>query len=219
MSCARLRCVALAAHICGFIAGAIRIGLSVASRTAVGEIVGMAAGHFGDQIGGRRRHHDEIGVAREADMADVEFALRIEQIGIGALAGERAGGKRRDEMLRGLGEDAAHARAAILQAADEIERLIGGDAAADDEQNARAQSSPRQASALVRRLAGPAARIVRATSRPASSAACREDDAHLVFHRAAVARGAQPQQLLQPLVELADGEAGHRAFRIVASDI
>ena len=53
------------------------------------------------QIGGRRRDHNEIGVARKANMADVELALRIEQISIGALAAERAGGKRGDEMLRG----------------------------------------------------------------------------------------------------------------------
>ena len=74
-----------------------------------GEIVGMAARHLGDQVGGRRRDDDEIGVARQADMADVELALRIEQVGIGALAAERAGGERRDEMLRGGGENAAHA--------------------------------------------------------------------------------------------------------------
>ena len=41
-------------------------------------------------------------------------------------------------MLGGLRENAAHIRAAVLQAADEIERFIGGNAAADDEQEARA---------------------------------------------------------------------------------
>ena len=97
----------------------------------------MAAGHLRHQIRRRRRDDDEIGVARQPNMADVEFALRIEQIGVGALAAQRAGRQRRDEMLRGRGEDAAHVRAAVLQPADEIERLIGGDAAADDEQDAR----------------------------------------------------------------------------------
>ena len=33
-------------------------------------------------------------------MADIELALRIEQVGEGALAAERAGRERRDEMLR-----------------------------------------------------------------------------------------------------------------------
>ena len=61
----------------------------------------MAARHFRDQVGGRRRDNDQIGIAREANVADVEFALRIEQVGIGALAGKRADRERRDEVLRG----------------------------------------------------------------------------------------------------------------------
>ncbi len=40
-----------------------------------GEIVGMAVRHFRHQVGGRRRDHDQIAVAREPDMADVELAL------------------------------------------------------------------------------------------------------------------------------------------------
>jgi hypothetical protein len=36
-----------------------------------------------------------------------------------------------------------------------------------------------------------------------------QDDADLILHRAAVARRAQPQQLLQPVIELADSQAGH----------
>ena len=69
-------------------------------------------------------------------MADIEFALRIEQIGVGALAGERAGRQRRDEMRRRCRQDAAHARAAILQPPDQVERFVGRDAAADDQQDA-----------------------------------------------------------------------------------
>ena len=68
-------------------------------------------------------------------MADVEFALRIEQVGIGAFAGKRGDGKRRDEVLRGRSEDTARLRAAVLQPADQIERLIGGNAAADDQKD------------------------------------------------------------------------------------
>ena len=44
----------------------------------------MAARHLGHQVGGRRRDHDEIGLARQPDMADVELARRIEQVGEGA---------------------------------------------------------------------------------------------------------------------------------------
>ena len=68
-----------------------------------GEIVGTPGRHLGDQVGSRRRNDDEICVARQADMPDIELALRIEQIGIGALASERTDRKRRDEMLRRRG--------------------------------------------------------------------------------------------------------------------
>ena len=101
-----------------------------------GEIVGVTAGHLGHQVGGGRRDDDEIGLAREPDVADVEFARRIEQVGEHALADDGAGRQRRDEMLGGLGQNAAHGEAALLQPADEIERLVGGDAAADDQQHA-----------------------------------------------------------------------------------
>ena len=84
----------------GFIAGASRIGLSVASSTGGREIVGMAVRHLRHQVGGRGRDHDEIGVARKPDVPDIEFAARIEQVGEGALARERADRQRRDEFLR-----------------------------------------------------------------------------------------------------------------------
>ena len=73
-----------------------------------GEIVGVTAGHLGHQVGGGRRDDDQIGFAREPDVADVEFARRIEQVGEDALADNGAGRQRRDEMLGRLGEDAAH---------------------------------------------------------------------------------------------------------------
>src|SRR5258707_584213 len=38
----------------------------------------------------------------------------------------------------GIGQDAPHRRAALAQAADQLEALIGGDAARDDQQNAPA---------------------------------------------------------------------------------
>ena len=47
-------------------------------QDGAGEIVGVALGHLRHQIGGRRRHHDQIGVARQPDMAGIEFALGVE---------------------------------------------------------------------------------------------------------------------------------------------
>ena len=107
-SCARLRCVALFDHICGFIAGASRIFVPAANSTAVARSFGVAADHFRHQIGGRRRDHDQIGFAREANMTDVELAAGVEQVGEHAVADDRAGRQRRDEMLGRLGQNAAH---------------------------------------------------------------------------------------------------------------
>src|SRR5262249_54823729 len=67
-----------------------------------------------------------------------ELALRIKQIGEGAFARERAGRERRDELLRRPGQNAAHGRAALLKPADQVERLVGGNAAADHQKNALA---------------------------------------------------------------------------------
>ena len=98
----------------------------------------MPARHLGHQVGGRRRDHHEIGVAGEPDVPDVELGLRVEEIGIGMLAGDRARGQRGDEGLGGLCHHHAHRAAALAQAADEVERLICGDASPDDEEDAPA---------------------------------------------------------------------------------
>ena len=67
------------------------------------------------------RHDQEVGIAGQANMPDIEFAVRIEQIGKSPFSGERADSKRRDKMLAGCGENAAHPRSALPQAPDQIE--------------------------------------------------------------------------------------------------
>ena len=57
------------------------------------------------------------------------------------LLGERRERERRDELGPAARQDRAHGRAPLLQAAHEVEALIGGDAAADDEQDALAVHS------------------------------------------------------------------------------
>ncbi len=96
----------------------------------------MAVRHLGHEIGGCRRHHDQVAVARQPDMTGVELAVGIEQVGIGALAGQRARRERRDELLRGPGQHAADADVALLQPADQVKRFVGRDAAADDQGDA-----------------------------------------------------------------------------------
>ena len=96
----------------------------------------MALRHLRHQIRGRRRHHDQIAFARQTNVPGVEFAAGVEQIRIDALVRQRAGGKRRDELLRGLGQHAADVDVPLLQPPDQVQRLVGGDAAADDQGNA-----------------------------------------------------------------------------------
>ena len=100
-----------------------------------GKVVGMAVRHLGDQVGGRRRDHQEVRRARELDMADIGFVGQREQVGEAALARQRRDRERSHELLASLGQDAARGDAAILQPADEFEHLVGGDAAADDQKN------------------------------------------------------------------------------------
>ena len=58
----------------------------------------MAAGHLGEQVGGGRRDDDQVGLARQADVADLALVVEIEQVGEHAIAGQRADRQRRDEL-------------------------------------------------------------------------------------------------------------------------
>ena len=135
-SCATIAAGRACAHIAGFIAGAMSTCVSVASRTAVARssawppaILAMRSAVAGATT--------MRSVSRaKPDMPDVELAVGVEQIGEDPLAVKRAGRQRRDELLRRRGEDAAHRGAALLEPADEVERLVGRDAAADDQENA-----------------------------------------------------------------------------------
>ena len=103
------------------------------------------------------------------------------------------------KLLRGGRHDRAHRDAALAQPPDQIERLVGRNAAADDQQHA-----------LCRRALGRAARGFirhgRSGERIVLGRGAAQDGAHLVLDRAAVAGRAQPQTLLELVVELPDGE-------------
>ena len=160
----------------------------------------MAVGHLRHDVRCGRRDDDQIGLARETDMADIEFVIGIEQIGKHALAGNGAGRQRRDEFLGRLGEDAAHLKPALLQPPDQIERFIRGNAAANDQQNAlwRGGRFRRQ---QARRWDGGGLGV---------AGGLAENGAHFILNRPAMTRRAQPQLLLQGVVDLTDGERGHK---------
>jgi len=100
------------------------------------EIVGQSIGELGHEIGSRRCHDNQVGVAGEADVSDILLVLAIEDVGEDVVGRQRADRKRRHELPRGFSHHRTHGRAALLEPADQVERLIGRDAAGDDEQNA-----------------------------------------------------------------------------------
>ena len=108
-----------------------------------GKIVGMAVGELGHQVGGGRRDHQKVGLARQPDMADIVLVIAVEQFGEDMVGRQRADRQRGDEFLRGCRHHHAHRRTALAQPADQVERLVGGNAAADDEQDALAGEVPR----------------------------------------------------------------------------
>jgi len=135
-----------------------------------GEIVGVAACHFGQKIGRRRGNHDKVGIAREADMADIELALRIEQIAVSTFAANRADGQRRHEVLgRGVRMSADACRAPA--GAGSNRATCRRQCAADDQKDApRARCG--SARLLPRRLLGRLESVEDVVA--ASAAACAE---------------------------------------------
>ena len=107
-------------------------GLVGGHQHARGEVVGMAAGHLGEQIGGGGATTISAAFARQPDVADLALVVEIGRLGEHAIGGEHADRQRRDELPRRLGHDRAHRRPALAQAADQLQALVGGDAAADD---------------------------------------------------------------------------------------
>ena len=58
----------------------------------------MTVRHLRHEVGGRRRDDDQVGLARQPDVTDIELVGRIEQVGEHLLAGEGADRQRRDEF-------------------------------------------------------------------------------------------------------------------------
>src|SRR6202035_188031 len=79
----------------------------------------------------------QIAVMRQTNMAGIELARRIEQVSIDALVRQRACRKRRDELLRSFCQHAADVNVPLLEPPDQIQCLVSGDAAADDQGDAR----------------------------------------------------------------------------------
>ena len=91
--------------------------------------------HLSQEVGGRRGDNHEVGFACEADVAYLVLLIEVEEVLERLLAGD--GGDREwcDEMVRRPTHRDAHRRARLPQPADQLQHLVGGDAAADDDQD------------------------------------------------------------------------------------
>ena len=137
-SVARLRRVAGCVHIFGFIAGAISTYLSVASSTVEARSLARPSASLAIRSA----------VAGATTIKSASRDRRIWPTSCSSLRSNRSVNtwsavecsdrQRRDEFLRRRRHHAAHRSAALAQAADQVERLLGGDAAADDQQDALA---------------------------------------------------------------------------------
>src|SRR3546814_16194125 len=67
--------------------------------------------------------------------SDVCSSDLVEERAIDLVAAERGERQRRHELGAGGGQDAAHRGVLLLQPPDQLERLVGGDASRDDQEN------------------------------------------------------------------------------------
>jgi len=99
------------------------------------EIVSNACRHFGHQVRRRRCYDNQIGFTAKLDMAHFGFVLQIPQVGVDRLLTECRQRHRRDEMRTACGQDATHSCVRFAEKADQLTRLVRGNAAADDEED------------------------------------------------------------------------------------
>ena len=104
-----------------------------------GQIVGEPGRHSGENVRARRRDHDQVGGARQLDMADRGFVREAEQFVADRLPAKGRRRKRGNELLSRRGHDDAHRRAAVSQPPDQLQRLVGRYSSTDDQENTSAR--------------------------------------------------------------------------------
>ena len=58
------------------------------------KVVGDAAGHLADDVGGGRGHDEEIGPVGQGDVADLALLVEVEELGVHRVPGEGLEGQR-----------------------------------------------------------------------------------------------------------------------------
>jgi hypothetical protein len=94
----------------------------------------------GQRVGRGGRDDEQIGLFRQGQVK--HLLMRGEQVGGHRLAGQHFKGQRGHELRRGLRHDNGHVGAFPQQRAQQFDRLVGGDAAGDAQQDAPAGKGP-----------------------------------------------------------------------------
>ena len=100
------------------------------------QIVGHALGEARQQVGGGRGDQHQVGPFGQLDVAHRRLGGRIEQIQMHRMAGQGLEGQGSDELASCTGHHYMDFRALVAQAADQLRALVGGDAAADAQDDA-----------------------------------------------------------------------------------
>src|SRR5262245_7306185 len=103
------------------------------------QLVGNSVRQPTNEVERRRRHHDDVCPAADRDVLDRRRLARAPRAVASALAGGRGKRERRHELRGGAGQHRDHAVAGAHQLADEVARLVGGNAAGDADQDVLAR--------------------------------------------------------------------------------
>ncbi len=104
------------------------------------QVVRNAGRHLRQDIGGGRRDHHQVGLTAELDMPDLALGLQVEQVVIHLILGQHAQRQRRHELFGALGKHRPHSDTALAQGTDKLQRLVGGDPAGNDKEDAPGHS-------------------------------------------------------------------------------
>jgi hypothetical protein len=101
------------------------------------KVIGDAVGEFADDIGRRRGDEQQIDGRSQGNVLDVGIRARLPLIGDDLAAGDGLEGQRADEPGGGLRHDGDHVVAVLLQAARDLDGLVGPDAARNAQSDER----------------------------------------------------------------------------------
>ncbi|MNE01545.1 hypothetical protein D3C80_939890 [compost metagenome] len=100
------------------------------------QVIGDALGQARDQVGGGRRDQDQVGPLGQLDMAHGGFRSRVKQVHVHGVPGQGLHGQGGYEFTAATGHDHAHFGAVLEEPANQFGALVGGNAAADAENDA-----------------------------------------------------------------------------------